>query len=168
MPCMSDHRCTGNTLNLLSLQVESHHLPRWLVPKAGSLLPASVPDRNQSNKLMASASCLCGETLPSGARDEKEQGELEPVWTARGHWPWKSNQILAESQGHSSDSLPVFFFMLFVLCVWSFDSMVLVESEVKQYHRRKWTELVVFPTEPNPRNIGNIRCQPRFVRFPAW
>lgn len=33
----------GNTPNLLSLQVEGLHLPSWLVPKAGSLLPASVP-----------------------------------------------------------------------------------------------------------------------------
>lgn len=39
----SDHRCMGNTPNLLSLQVEGLHLPSWLVPKAGSLLPASTP-----------------------------------------------------------------------------------------------------------------------------
>lgn len=33
----------GNAPNLLSLQVEGLHLPSWLVPKAGSLLPASFP-----------------------------------------------------------------------------------------------------------------------------
>lgn len=59
------------------------------------------------------------------------------------------------------------FFMLFVLFAWSFDFMILVESEVKKYHRRKWSRLVVFLTEPNQGNLGNILCQPEVVRFPA-
>ena len=98
-------------------------------------------------------------------RGWKGTGELKLVWTTRQHLPWKSNQILAE--GHSSNSLPVFLFRLFVLFPWSFACKALMESEVRQHHRRKWTELVASLTEPNPRNSGNIHCQPESVRFPA-
>lgn len=39
----SDHRYMGKTPNLLSLQVEGLHLPSWLVPNTGSLLPTRIP-----------------------------------------------------------------------------------------------------------------------------
>lgn len=70
----------GNTPNLLSLQVEDLHLPSRLVPKAGSLLPASVPHmswQKPSNTFMASAPYLCIGISFSGVwGDEKEQGSL--------------------------------------------------------------------------------------------
>lgn len=43
MPNMSWLQMRGKHTNLPSLQVEGLHLPNWLVPKAGSLLPASTP-----------------------------------------------------------------------------------------------------------------------------
>lgn len=70
----------GNTPNLLSLQVEGLHLPSRLVPKAGSLSPASVPHmswQKPSNTFMASAPHLCIGISFSGVwGDEKEQGSL--------------------------------------------------------------------------------------------
>lgn len=166
----SDQKCMGNTANLLSLQVEGL-LPSCLVPNAGSLLPASAPQTSwptpeQLTDGLSSVSLRCdlAKWNMSGWKGTRVPAS---VWTTCGHLPWKSNQILAEGWSHSSNSLPVFFFMLFVLFARSSDFMVLVESEVKKYHRRKWSKLVVFPTEPNPGNLGNSHCQPEVVRFPA-
>lgn len=152
--------CFHSKLKVFICQVD------WFQRQVHCYLPGFLIWAGRSqNTCMASALHLSIEILSSRVwGGDKEQGWRE------GSLSWseihdhtchenQSNQILSE--GCSSNSLPVFLFMFFVLFAWSFDYMVLMESEVEQHHRRKWTEIVASLTEPNPRNSGNIHCQPQ-------
>lgn len=89
----------GNTPNLLSLQVEGLHLPSWLVPKTGSLLPTRVPHMSwQKSKHMygiGSASLrwnLVKQSVRGWQGTGLEGGEPELVWNTWPYLPWKSKQ----------------------------------------------------------------------------
>ena len=162
----SDHRYMGKTPNLLSLQVESLHLPSWLVPKTGSLLPTRVPrmtwkkSKHISGIGSASLHWNLNEWSVRGWQGMALGGrELELVWNTWPYMPWKSNQPDPHWGLFTKVPSCFPFHALCFVCL-SFDYMVLMESEVKQHHRRKWTEIVASLTKPNPRNSGNIHCQP--------